>query len=78
MDQVEAGGLNPPDASGCAGPADLSGAQGSALRELQRQAAVLRAQGPLPSGWAAAAVRRACASIAAAAATAGARPTGWP
>jgi hypothetical protein len=30
----------------------LSSAQGGALRELQRQAAALRARGSLPSGWA--------------------------
>ncbi|MEU8516122.1 hypothetical protein AB0C76_31770 [Kitasatospora sp. NPDC048722] len=56
----------------------LSNAQGSALRELQRQAAALRAQGPLPSGWVATEVRRACESIVAARATETSRPPGWP
>ncbi|MFJ9610327.1 hypothetical protein ACIRS1_28870 [Kitasatospora sp. NPDC101176] len=56
----------------------LSSAQGGALRDLQRRAAALRAQGPLPAGWAAEEVRRSCAAIAAARATATARPTGWP
>ncbi|MFE2726754.1 hypothetical protein [Kitasatospora sp. NPDC059327] len=56
----------------------LSSAQGGALRELQRQAAALRARGPLPSDWAAAEVRRACDAIVAARAGQTARPTGWP
>ncbi|MCG6494418.1 hypothetical protein [Kitasatospora sp. A2-31] len=56
----------------------LSSAQGGALRELQRQAAALRAQGPLPSGWVATEVRRACTAITAARASATAKPTGWP
>ncbi|MER6298744.1 hypothetical protein ABT247_04110 [Kitasatospora sp. NPDC001539] len=60
----------------------LSNAQGGALRELQRQATAVRARGPLPSGWAATEVRRACDSIVAASATPTAttstRPPGWP
>ncbi|MEV6977305.1 hypothetical protein [Kitasatospora sp. NPDC093806] len=56
----------------------LSSAQGGALRELQRQAAELRARGPLPSGWAATEVRRACVAIVAARAAMTERPTGWP
>jgi hypothetical protein len=56
----------------------LSSAQGGALRELQRQAAALRARGSLPSGWAATEVRRSCASIVAAGATTTSKPTGWP
>ncbi|WP_327682351.1 hypothetical protein [Kitasatospora sp. NBC_00458] len=56
----------------------LSGAQGGALRELQRQAAALKAQGPLPPDWAATEVRRACTAIVAARATMTAKPTGWP
>ncbi|MFJ3794180.1 hypothetical protein [Kitasatospora sp. NPDC090091] len=56
----------------------LSSAQGGALRELQRQAAALRARGPLPSGWAATEVRRACTAITAARASATSKPTGWP
>ncbi|MFD0273496.1 hypothetical protein ACFVHB_06190 [Kitasatospora sp. NPDC127111] len=56
----------------------LSSAQGGALRELQRRAAALRAQGPLPSGWVATEVQRACTSIIAARATVTAGPTGWP
>ncbi|MEV7026800.1 hypothetical protein [Kitasatospora sp. NPDC093558] len=56
----------------------LSNAQGFALRELQRQATALRAQGPLPSGWVATEVRRACESIVAAKATETSRPPGWP
>ncbi|MEE1786203.1 hypothetical protein PUR71_25365 [Streptomyces sp. SP17BM10] len=56
----------------------LSNAQGSALRELQRQAAALKAQGPLPSGWVATEVRRSCESIVAAKAAETSRPPGWP
>ncbi|MGW6915094.1 hypothetical protein ACWGB8_14965 [Kitasatospora sp. NPDC054939] len=56
----------------------LSSAQGGALRELQRQARALMAKGPLPSGWVATEVQRACAAIVAARATVGAKPTGWP
>ncbi|GAA2804284.1 hypothetical protein RMN57_00630 [Kitasatospora sp. CM 4170] len=56
----------------------LSSAQGGALRELQRQAAALGARGPLPSGWVATEVRRACAAIIAAGASATSKPTGWP
>ncbi|MET9402701.1 hypothetical protein [Kitasatospora sp. NPDC002965] len=56
----------------------LSSAQGGALRELQRQAAALGAQGPLPPDWADREVRRACAAIVAARATMTAKPTGWP
>jgi hypothetical protein len=56
----------------------LSGEEGGALRDLQRQAAALRAQGPLPSGWAAGSVRQACTSIVAAAATATSKAPGWP
>ncbi|WP_405363249.1 hypothetical protein OG535_37575 [Kitasatospora sp. NBC_00085] len=56
----------------------LSSAQGGALRDLQRQAAALRAQGPLPSGWVAPAVGQACASILAARAAVTSKPTGWP
>ncbi|MGW4896003.1 hypothetical protein ACWEQL_27675 [Kitasatospora sp. NPDC004240] len=56
----------------------LSSAQGGALRELQRQAKALRAQGPLPSGWVATEVRRACEAILAARAGQTSRPTGWP
>ncbi|MER7757052.1 hypothetical protein [Kitasatospora sp. NPDC097643] len=56
----------------------LSSAQGGALRELQRQAAALRAQGPLPAGWVATEVQRSCTAIVAARATGTTRPTGWP
>ncbi|MEV0535961.1 hypothetical protein [Kitasatospora sp. NPDC050463] len=56
----------------------LSSAQGGALRELQRQAAALRAQGPLPSGWVTTEVKRACVSIVEARATMTVKPTGWP
>ncbi|MFF1909198.1 hypothetical protein [Kitasatospora sp. NPDC058218] len=56
----------------------LSSAQGGALRELQRQAAALRAQGPLPYGWVTTEVKRACVAIAEARATMTEKPTGWP
>ncbi|MFF2041141.1 hypothetical protein ACFVVX_11975 [Kitasatospora sp. NPDC058170] len=68
---------------GTADPGDyqemgLSSAQGGALRELQRRAGALRAQGPLPAHWAAVEVRRACETIAAARATLTTAATGWP
>lgn len=56
----------------------LSSAEGGALRDLQRQAAALKAQGPLPSGWAVTAVQKACTSIVASEATITSRPPGWP
>ncbi|MFJ9947324.1 hypothetical protein [Kitasatospora sp. NPDC091207] len=56
----------------------LSSAQGGALRELQRRAAALRAQGPLPSGWVTTEVKRVCVSIDEARATMTEKPTGWP
>ncbi|MFJ9447384.1 hypothetical protein ACIRRH_36895 [Kitasatospora sp. NPDC101235] len=56
----------------------LFNAQGSALRELQRQAAALRAQGLSPSRWAATEVQRACAEIVAAKAAATSKPPGRP